>query len=210
MEKQLNSSVRISRDIRHYFFFEEIQQDKEKRKIQPEEFTDQIIFMWSKRKNDENRVSKVQNYAMRFSQEHWALLGPGSEEKWYGNTNHDQRGQWNCTADKMVQQFKETGHPVFKGIRTVSLGVLKQNKGRNLHSLQRRFFEHRTLVPKNSLCKSGQCLRNSGDLVLSVLVPQKMKRDEPLLLWTKILTKLKPEEVQFLVSQGTQSWKFVL
>ena len=56
--------------------------------LQPEEFTDRIIFMslnidieW--KTNDENCISnaeKVNNYAMRFSQGHWTFLGPGSEE----------------------------------------------------------------------------------------------------------------------------------
>ena len=60
-------------------------------------------------------AEKVKNYARRFSQGHMTFLGPGSEEKWYGNSSHAQKKQWNCTADKKVQRFKETGHPVFKG-----------------------------------------------------------------------------------------------
>ena len=39
--------------------------------------------------NDEKCVSnaeKVKNHAMIFSQGQWTLLGPGSEEKWYGST----------------------------------------------------------------------------------------------------------------------------
>ena len=78
---------------------EEIQQDLEKRKIQPEEFTDRIISMsmlndieW--KSNDENCISnaeKVKNYAMKFSQGHWTFLGPGSGEKWYGCSNHAQK-----------------------------------------------------------------------------------------------------------------------
>ena len=48
---------------------------------------------------------------MRFSEGHWTFLGQGSEEKWYGSSDHAQKGQWNCTAAKMVQGFKETGHP---------------------------------------------------------------------------------------------------
>ena len=65
--------------------------------------------------NDENCVSnaeKVKNYAKRFLEGHWTFLGPDSEEKWYGSSKHAQKGQWNCTADKMIQRIKETGHPV--------------------------------------------------------------------------------------------------
>ena len=83
--------------------------------------------------NDENCVSnaeKVKNYAKRFSAGYWTFLGPGSEGKWYGRTDHNQKGQWNCTADKMAQQCKETGPPVLKGVSALSRGVLKQKKGK--------------------------------------------------------------------------------
>ena len=65
----------------------EFQQDLEKRKIQPEEFTDRIIFMsmfkgivWNT--NDEScgsNAEKVKNYAMRFSKGHWARKRSGEE-----------------------------------------------------------------------------------------------------------------------------------
>ena len=66
----------------------------------------------------------------RFLAGHWTFLGPGTEEKWYGSTDHDEKGHWNCTANKMVQQFKETGHLVFKGVSALRRGVLKQKKGK--------------------------------------------------------------------------------
>ena len=60
--------------------------------------------------DDENCVSnaeKVQNYAKRFSPGHWTFLGPGSEER-YGDSP-PQKGQWDHTANKMIQKFKEAG-----------------------------------------------------------------------------------------------------
>ena len=66
---------------------------------------------------------------MTFSQGHWIHLGPWSDEKWYGNSSHAQKGQWDCAADKMVQRFRETGHLVFKSISALSRGILKQKKG---------------------------------------------------------------------------------
>ena len=55
--------------------------------------------------NDENCMSnaeKVKNDAMRFSQGHWTFLGPGSEEKWYGNSSYAQKKRkWDSTANKM-------------------------------------------------------------------------------------------------------------
>ena len=46
MENQfVNSSGIFSQDFRHCRFFRKIQDDLRERNIQPEEFTDQIIFM---------------------------------------------------------------------------------------------------------------------------------------------------------------------
>ena len=153
--------------------------------------------------NDENCVSnaeKVKNYSKRFSAGHWTLLGPGSKEKWYGNTNHDRKGQWNCTAEKMVQQFKETGHLVFKGISALSRGVLKQKKGRtfihfNGDSMNTELLfqtvhsVHQLSVygaVANWCHQSGSTEDENGRTIATVD--------------NKILTKLKPEEVQLLVS----------
>ena len=38
-----------------------------------------------------SNAEKVKNYAMKFSQEHWTFLGPGSEEKWYGSSSHARK-----------------------------------------------------------------------------------------------------------------------
>ena len=84
------------------------------------------------KKHDENcssNAEKVKNDAMKFSQGHWTYLGPGSEEKWCGSSSYDQQGEWDFTANKMVQQFRETGHLVFKSISALSRGILKQKKG---------------------------------------------------------------------------------
>ena len=83
------------------------------------------------KKIDENCISnaeEVRNYAMKFFPGHWTFLGPGSEEKGCGDF-HDRKGQWNRTANKMVQRFKETDHPVFKSTSAVSRGILKQRRG---------------------------------------------------------------------------------
>ena len=88
----------------------------ERKNIQPKEFMDRIIFMsmfndilW--KADDQNCISnaeKVKDYAKQFLPGHWTFLGPGSEERWY-NDSHDQQGQWDRTANKMVQQFQEMG-----------------------------------------------------------------------------------------------------
>ena len=53
----------------------------------------------------------------------------GSEEKWYGKSSHSPKGEWDSTANGMVQRFKKAGHPVFKCISAFSRGILKQKNG---------------------------------------------------------------------------------
>ena len=101
IEKLLNSSGQFSQDFHHCPFLGKIQEDLETPRIQPEEFTDRVIFMSMfndtvRNAKDETCVSnagKVKNFEKIFLAGRWTLLGPGSEEKCYGSTNHDQKGQ---------------------------------------------------------------------------------------------------------------------
>ena len=99
-------------------------------------FEDRIIFMsmfndtiW--RKHDQNCISnaeQVKDYVMKFKPGHWTFLGPGSETRWCGDS-HD--GQWDRTDNRMVQQFKETCHPIFISTSALSRGVLKRRNGKS-------------------------------------------------------------------------------
>ena len=90
---------------------QQIQTDLQDKNIQPEKFEDRIILMllfndilW--KTDDDNYISnaeKVKNYAKKFLPGHWMFRGPGSEKRWYGES-HDQQGQWDRAANKMVQR----------------------------------------------------------------------------------------------------------
>ena len=80
------------------------------------------------KKNNENCISnaeQVKNQSNRFLPGHWTFLGPGSEKKCYGSSCD---GQWDRTADKMVQLSKEIGHPIFTATSALSRGILKQGR----------------------------------------------------------------------------------
>ena len=139
------------------------------------------------KKNDENCVSnaeEVKNYAMRFSIEHWTFLGPGSEEKWHGSSNHAQKGQWNCTADNMVQRFKETGHPVLKSISALSRGILKAKERHMYHSLQWSFYKVQNSCSKQFTLSNSSVSAEQLRIGVIDSVRQKKKTDEQVLLWT--------------------------
>ena len=91
-----------------------------RRNIEPDKFTDRIIFMltfndfdWT-RKGKFRIQKKVKTYAKKFLQGHWTFLGPGDDKKWYGKAKYFPEGKWDWVASQMVQRFQETGHPIFQ------------------------------------------------------------------------------------------------
>ena len=136
MEKQLNSSGQNVPGFSSLQIIEEIQRDLERKSIDPDEFTDRIIFMsmfndidWTKKRHDEIwNAEKVKDYKIRFLQGHWTLLGP-RKRSCMVNPRTLQMEKW-TPQQKMVHRFKETGHPVFKSISSLSRGILKRKKGK--------------------------------------------------------------------------------
>ena len=141
MDNPLNSSGIFSQDFRHCRFFRKTQTDSRERNIEPEKFTDRIIFMsmfndidWTRKGHDGICVSnweKVTGWAKRFSQGHWTFVGPGDEKKWYGTLLYTSEGKWDSTATQMVERFKDTRHPVFKSISALSRGIMKKKHNRD-------------------------------------------------------------------------------
>ena len=51
--------------------------------------------------------------ARRFPLGGWSFLGPGSEKKWYGTYFDKPDGDCDKTAELMMLNFAESGHPIF-------------------------------------------------------------------------------------------------
>ena len=142
----MNSSGQNCQGFTTLTILQECHKDVEKKNFQPDNFKDWIIFMSmfddiERKKNDENCISnteKVKNYTERFLPGHWTFLGPVSENGWYGDTHG---GQWDRTANNMVQQCKETGHPIFTSTSALSRGILKQRKGRSTIRFKELFVQ---------------------------------------------------------------------
>ena len=185
-ENRLNSSGQVSQDFRHDLFFARFrttwrQRTSSRRTSRTGSSSCQgSLTLYGKRlmrivfrMPERSRITPWSSYQDigRF----WVQ----DQKKRYGDS-HDQKGQWNCTANKMVQRFKDTAHPVFKSTSASSRGILKQRRGRCTIHFDGDFFKYRTLVPNSSLCQSAQCLRNSCE----DSAWQKKKKDESLFLWT--------------------------
>ena len=76
-------------------------------------------------KECESNARIVSLYAKRFGAGQWSFLGPGSEKKWYSISADSPQGEWDRMAEKMMLEFGESGHPVFRATSPLSRGQLK-------------------------------------------------------------------------------------
>ena len=89
-----------------------------------------------KKDNEEEclrNAESVKSLARRFGVGQWSFIGPGSEKKWYSSENSPQ-GACDNIAEKMLLEFAESGHPVFRATTPLSRGALK-SKGRRKLSI---------------------------------------------------------------------------
>ena len=101
----------------------------------PENFTGRIIFMSvfndiscgskDNEKECESNAQLVSLYAKRFGIGQSSFIGPGSEKKWYCISEDSPQGEWDKLAEKMLLEFAESGHPIFRATSPLSRGQLK-------------------------------------------------------------------------------------
>ena len=63
--------------------------------------------------------------AKKFGVGQWSFIGPGSEKKWYSMEENSPQGEWDHTAERMLVEFAESGHPIFRATSPLSRGRLK-------------------------------------------------------------------------------------
>ena len=78
-------------------------------------------------------MANAEVLARRFGIGQWSFIGPGSEKKWYFSENSPQ-GVWDDTAEQMLLEFAESGHPTFRATIPLSRVFLK-SKGRGKLSI---------------------------------------------------------------------------
>ena len=62
----------------------------------------------------------------------WSFLGRGSEKKWYSISADSPQGEWDRIAEKMMLEFGDSRHPVFRATSPLSRGQLKSKGGGKL------------------------------------------------------------------------------
>ena len=83
--------------------------------------------MWTKDNEKEclANAKLVSLYARRFGKGQWSFLGPGSEKKWCSISADSPQGEWDTMVEKMMLQFTEIGHPIFRATSPLFRGQLK-------------------------------------------------------------------------------------
>ena len=92
---------------------------------------------WGKQGNKEICVAnahRVTEYVRRFMRGHWSCLGHGSEKKLYGTHVNKPDGGWDRTAESMMLNFAESGHPVFRASSALARVELR-SKGKGKKSI---------------------------------------------------------------------------
>ena len=90
---------------------------------------------WGSKDNEkecESNAQLVSLHAKRFGTGQWSFLGPGSEKKWYSISDDSPQSEWDRIAEKMMLEFNESRHPVFRATSPLSQGQLKSKGGGKL------------------------------------------------------------------------------
>ena len=146
---ELHSSGRFSQEPQLRNFSKKIQKHLEGRRIRFESFSDRVIFM--------SMFNDI-DFASRFIDRHWVFLGPGEKGKWYQGYAVNC-GKCELRASPIVEEFENSGNPVFKGVGPLGRGTLKMRSGRNTTHFNGEFdnidFLFRTVHAANQLCIHG-------------------------------------------------------
>ena len=115
---------------------------------------------------------------------HWSFFGPGSETKWNATDTFKPGGEWDRVAELMMNDLRESGHPIFRATSALDRGHLK-NKASGKLSIH--FCAdyvaietiYRTFVSVHQLCqhrdtqptRSARCFQSVVQYTCAVILP---------------------------------------
>ena len=92
-------------------------------------------FTWITHENCEESISLtrvVSIYAKKFGTGQWSFIGPGSQKKWYSLEENSPQGISDNMAERMMLEFAESGHRIFRATSPLSRGRLKSKGHKKL------------------------------------------------------------------------------
>ena len=120
---------------------------------------------WGSRDNEkecESNAQLVSLYTKRFGAGQWSFLVLVQREKWYSISADSPQGEWDRMSEKMMLEFDDNGHPVFRASSLLLRGQPKSKGGGKLSTHCCADLDTIKIVfSHNSFCKSAQSLRSS-------------------------------------------------
>ena len=138
---------------------------------------------WTKRENKGICIAnalRVTEYARRFTQGHRSFLGPGSEKKYYETHVNKLDGEWVKTAEGLMLNFAESGHPAFRASSASERVELKSRK-KGVKSFHFNAGDDtielilRTIISASQLSVHGAVTDLCGELARNSRTPSRMR-----------------------------------
>ena len=97
----------------------------------------------------------------------------------YGTHVSKPNGEWNKTAEVMMLNFAESGHPVFRATSALERGEFFKSKGGGKKSIHFNGSEETVelILRTVNFCQSAQCLRSSRRFVQRI--GSRFKKNKP-------------------------------
>ena len=177
MESRWNSSGKYSQESQHWEFLKRFKKlwlnysvnlSSSKERSSSCQCT---TTLYGENEETQKRLRKpciVANYVRRFPHRRWSFMGPGSEKKGYGTYSDKPDGDWDTTAERMMLNFAESSHPIFRATSALERGEFK-SKGKGNMSIHSNGSEEnielnlRTVISANQLSVYGavaDCAKN--------------------------------------------------
>ena len=180
MENQLNwveQSPRIF--VIAHSSEKKIQHDLRERNVEPEKFTDWIIFMsmfndidWTKKRKRWNFVFRIQKKSRNTRRDSRRNTGRASVLEMKRNGMElsqlftwKKMGLYSNPDGGTFQRYRSSSMQEYQCFESCNSEAAEYQRH---HTLQCGCFKHRALVPNHSFCKSAQYLRSSFELVWTI------------------------------------------
>ena len=116
----------------------------------------------------------VSLYARRFGQGQWSLIGLGSKKKWSCISEDSPQGVWDNIAERMLEEFAESGCPIFRATTPLSRGQLNsKGHGKLLIHFAADLETVETIFRISVSAKPAQSLRSSRRGVGRIRIPSR-------------------------------------
>ena len=125
-----------------------------------------------------------------------------SVKRWYGDS---QGGQWDCAANTMVQQFKETGHPILTITSALSRGILRQRRGKSTIHFNGHFINTELLFQTVHSVNQASVYPAGTNWCCKFALKKEEKEHIPTPVDNRIMAFVEPEEVEMLISSPNQA-----